>query len=127
MPDVEFTQFIGATGVVLLFVWIAIKWFQAGRTPTPGRVSPARPTRHIAVVREQIDDENYVLDIGSLVSAPVWGFYAAGRAIAPGTRVLVTWREERQLWQIAGPRVGGENLAGDGRPSDYPRRGRGSS
>lgn len=86
------------------------------RRRQPQRVPITRNIGNSARIRAIVDAQHYMLDIGSRIGAPVIGFYIGALVLAEGERVLATWREESELWEIIGPirkqqQSGGVNLA----------------
>ncbi len=69
----------------------------------PQRSPLTRDIGNTARIRAVVDDQHYMIDVGSRVGAPVIGFYIGSLVLAPGERVLATWREESDLWEIIGP------------------------
>ena len=69
----------------------------------PQRRPLQRPIGMTATILEKLTDTTYVIDLGSRVSQHSYGYYIGSVTLTPGTRVLVTWREESRLYHIVGP------------------------
>ena len=73
------------------------------RRRQPQRIPLTRDIGNKARIRKIIDDQHYMLDIGSRVGSPVIAFYIGSLVLREGELVLATWREESGLWEIVGP------------------------
>ena len=83
------------------------------RRRQPQRVPLTRDIGNKARIRKRIDSQHYMIDIGSRVGSPAIGFYIGSLVLSEGELVLVTWREESDLYDIVGPvRKAGQLLAG---------------
>jgi WD40 repeat protein len=73
------------------------------RRRQPQRVPLTRDIGNKARIRQRIDAQHYMIDIGSRVGSPAIGFYIGSLVLSEGELVLVTWREESDLYDIVGP------------------------
>lgn len=68
----------------------------------PHRRPLTRPIGVTGIIRTRIDDQHYLVMIGSRVGKPEVAFWSGVSTLTVGDRVQLTWREESRLWFIGG-------------------------
>ncbi len=74
-----------------------------GHRRQPQRVPLTRDIGNTGRIRAIVDDQHYMVDVGSRIGTPIIAFYIGSLVLVPGERVLLTWRSESMLWSIDGP------------------------